>query len=443
MRGKQTCVCFAALLIAAFATMPTKVKAQSAEYDFTGTATADNQFNSVNAQPTGGTFSTFTRVGVTFTSTANVFNSTGYDAAGTAINPAKYTSFSVTPTAGNISFFQSVNFQVLSSGSGPTNGQASVFGNTASAALASSTYTIPVSGSVVARSLVSNVITGEALNFRFYGYGGTLAGGTSRIDTVITTGATTNFQASSANLTLAAATQVYSDSTALGLSGNISGSGPLTKTGSNTVTLSGANSYTGATIISAGTLSADGTGSNQALGGTTSVAINNGGTLSLAADNQINSAATVTLGSSTGTGAANFSTGNHAQTVGALTLAASASITLGGGTSSLRFGGVNSFATGATLSISNYSGLVYQADGVTTSGTAGDTLFINGLNTTQLTQVQFVNPAGYTGTFGAFVNGSGEVFAQVPEPTTVLGGLLLMGAAGWTQRRRVRAVCLA
>jgi autotransporter-associated beta strand protein len=40
----------------------------------------------------------------------------------------------------------------------------------------------------------------------------------------------------------------------MGISGNMSGAGGLTKTGTNTLTLSGINSYAGATLVQSGTL---------------------------------------------------------------------------------------------------------------------------------------------------------------------------------------------
>ena len=60
-----------------------------------------------------------------------------------------------------------------------------------------------------------------------------------------------------------------------------------------------------------------------------------------------------------------------------------------------------------------------------------------GLNGTQITQVEFVNPSGYTGTFGASIDNTGMVFADVPEPATILGGVLTVCLLGWNQRRRL------
>ncbi|HMJ46650.1 MAG TPA: hypothetical protein VK498_04940, partial [Ferruginibacter sp.] len=43
-------------------------------FTFTGTSTGDNQFNSVTTQPSGATFSTFTRTGVNWVATTDQFS---------------------------------------------------------------------------------------------------------------------------------------------------------------------------------------------------------------------------------------------------------------------------------------------------------------------------------------------------------------------------------
>ena len=91
----------------------------------------------------------------------------------------------------------------------------------------------------------------------------------------------------------------------------------FTKQGSGTLTLTGNNTlFTAPVAITAGTLAAAGTGTNKALGAITSVAISNGGTLLLGNSDQVNAAATMTLGSATGSGTSQIQrcriqSGNH------------------------------------------------------------------------------------------------------------------------------------
>ena len=248
------------------------------------------------------------------------------------------------------------------------------------------------------------------------------------------------------------------DSTSTTFAGTIvdahSGTGAgFTKQGSGTLTLTGNNTlFTSPVAIAAGTLAASATGTNKALGAITSVAINNGGTLLLGNSNQVNAAATMTLGSATGSGTATFNAAGFNQGtattlgIGALTLKATATVDFGSGNTGnvLHFAnsGATTWTTGSILYIADYTGSVIQQDGTTVTGTTTDALLFGsdntGLGSTQITQVEFVNPSGFTGTFGASIDNSGMVFADVPEPTTILGGLLLVGAAGWTQRRRLR-----
>ena len=248
------------------------------------------------------------------------------------------------------------------------------------------------------------------------------------------------------------------DSTSTTFAGTIvdahSGTGAgFTKQGSGTLTLTGNNTlFTSPVAIAAGTLAASATGTNKALGAITSVAINNGGTLLLGNSNQVNAAATMTLGSATGSSTATFNAAGFNQGtattlgIGALTLKATATVDFGSGNTGnvLHFAnsGATTWTTGSILYIADYTGNVIQQDGTTVTGTTTDALLFGsdntGLGSTQITQVEFVNPSGFTGTFGASIDNSGMVFADVPEPTTILGGLLLVGAAGWTQRRRLR-----
>ena len=234
------------------------------------------------------------------------------------------------------------------------------------------------------------------------------------------------------------------------------GTGTFTKQGSGKLTLTGTNTFTGTVNVSAGTLAAA-CSSGAALGSVAGVNVGIGGTLLLGAANQANSSGRVALGTAAGTAAAvinaaAFSQGSTAsQGLGALTLKATASADFGSGSSStiLHFGDSsgNTWTSGTVLSILNYAGIVDDSNGVPIVGTtnADGLLFgsaITGLTAAQVAQLQFINPVGadgtvYTGSFGAVISANGQVFAEVPEPATILAGLLMVGALGWNQRRRL------
>ena len=231
------------------------------------------------------------------------------------------------------------------------------------------------------------------------------------------------------------------------LSGVISGSASsdLLKTGTGTLNLTAANTYAGRTLVEQGTLLASGPSGAGALNATAGVIIKNTGTLQMGATNQFNTTtpAPVTLNGATGTGnAATFSVNGSSQGsttangVGALTLASTSANNVVDFNSK---NGVVTFASltlnGSTLTINNY---------LSNSGTSGgpDELIFNGDETANLSSINFT---GYGASTETQIGTSGfyEVFpgvAAVPEPTTLLGGIFLIGAAGWTQRRRLRRV---
>ena len=210
----------------------------------------------------------------------------------------------------------------------------------------------------------------------------------------------------------------------------------LAATNTGTLTLTGANTYTGATTVSGGTLALVNT-SGAALSGTSQISINSGGTLLMGAANQLNAAtpAAVTLSGTAGA-AATFSVngnsqgGTTANGVGALTLTAASTnnvIDFGGKAGVVTFASLTT--NGAVLTINNY---------ITNNGASGgpDELIFNQDESGNLNNIVFTGDGASME--AALGNGSYEVFpAAVPEPATWFGGLLLVGAVGWNQRRRL------
>lgn len=154
----------------------------------------------------------------------------------------------------------------------------------------------------------------------------------------------------------------------------------------------------------------------------------------MGANNQFNAAtpAPVTLAGGT-LNAGGFSQGAAATVgIGALTLTSTSVINLLN-TSVLHFADSSGAAWTASqiLRIDNWSGS--PTGGGTEQLIFGSTS--TGLSTTQLGQIQFLDPAGFAaGTYGATILSTGEV-VPVPEPSTWIAGALALGAVAFTQRR--------
>lgn len=202
----------------------------------------------------------------------------------------------------------------------------------------------------------------------------------------------------------------------------------LTKTGTGTQTLTGINTFTGATTINGGTLTLA-AGSPGALGSTSSITVNSGGTLLLGASDQINNSAGLTLHGGT------FATGGYSEGststagLGALTLnITGAHLDFGTGTTgTVRFA---SFSPGAfLLTIDNWTGTPASAGSSST-----DRLIFESDQASNLGGFAFT---GYTGAMEiALGGGLWEIVPVVPEPRTyAAGGLTALALVGRLRKR--------
>ena len=127
------------------------------------------------------------------------------------------------------------------------------------------------------------------------------------------------------------------------------------------------------------------------------------------------------------------------ETLGALTLSANSTLDFGAGnTNSLTFA---SLSLGSfNLVVTHWTGTYYTAGETTdhSNGTQDRLLFTTdpNLNATQLAQISFYNDAGvFIGTGKEISFGGIPELAPVPEPSTVFGGLIVLGLVGWRERK--------
>jgi fibronectin-binding autotransporter adhesin len=209
----------------------------------------------------------------------------------------------------------------------------------------------------------------------------------------------------------------------------ISGGGSLTLTNSNT--------FSGPTTIMSGTLNASAMGPNQALGGTGKVIAGSGGILVLGSNDQINNTASMVLSGGTLNVNTHTEGSSAAVGMGALTLTQDSALDFAGISGGLLHFSSSNQANGQIPQ--NWSGRLNIYDWAN-DGT--DQLYLGtsntGLNNTQLSQIYFYSDAG-----SGFL-GNGQISAEggvtpVPEPSTILAGLVVLGFTGVCEWRR-RAV---
>ena len=233
----------------------------------------------------------------------------------------------------------------------------------------------------------------------------------------------------------------------------------VTSTNNGSLVLSGGapNTFTDALIVGgSATLNLAKAG---ALAANVSATVNSGATLLLSGvatvTDRVNNAATVTVngggtlhtgGLSEGTRPTGpAATDGGVAGLGALTLsgtaATPATINFGSTTagSSLVFSGLNAASKGAFVTILNWGGTAGADDG---TGTYDRLLFTSdpGFSNADLANFTF---DGFAAGGAEIAYGGGFEIVPVPEPATVLGGVLLVGAAAWSQRRRLRPAVLA
>ena len=196
--------------------------------------------------------------------------------------------------------------------------------------------------------------------------------------------------------------------------------------------LTGVNTYSGSTTVNGGTLTAAAPSGTSALGFTSGVTVNSGGTLLLGASEQINNMATVTLAGGT------FAKGDFSE--GSASAPGMGALSLAGLNSQIDFGtgsvGVLTFDTfnpsAYALTIANWTGTPNM---VGTDST--DRLIFASDQSANLSSFLFngYGPGAVEFNLG---NGYYEI-APVPETSTWLAGAFTLGAIGFHRARRRRA----
>ena len=208
-------------------------------------------------------------------------------------------------------------------------------------------------------------------------------------------------------------------------SGAISGAGTLSKTGIGTVTLSGvsANTFTGTTTVSAGTLQLNKTAETDAIAG--DIEVNDGAFLLLSSSGNVADTAEITLSGGTITRGTGVS-----ETFGALNLTDASALDFGSGTGGqLRFGVYEDGTTpSALLSVSGF----FQGNSLVFGSNIGS--FIASSSAGPYTGTYFSFDQGFTTTAW---NGSTFTITAIPEPSTYLAVVGLLGLMLWPSRKRL------
>jgi hypothetical protein len=159
-------------------------------YDFPGSPGSGLAANQTNPQPSGATFSDFTRNGgLVGLGAGGQFDSNNWTGSGT-IDTTQYDAFTITASAGHTIDLSQLDFDVRINGSGPLNGRVALFLNGSATAYATFDFTPP--GAITTMTFNFTPLTDadnvSTATFEFFGWNSTPPNGSMRFDNVITYG---------------------------------------------------------------------------------------------------------------------------------------------------------------------------------------------------------------------------------------------------------------
>jgi autotransporter-associated beta strand protein len=222
--------------------------------------------------------------------------------------------------------------------------------------------------------------------------------------------------------------EVTNAATALTLSGQISGTGGLTKSGSGTLRLtSGFNAYAGSTTINGGTLQVSGNIATNMIGSSPQLILN-GGTLYTTSTSSLGSGSGVTLSSGGGT----FQTDSGQPLTIAGVVSGSGSLTKTGAGNLTLSGSSNTFNGTTTVS----AGTLVIGNNLALQNSALDTAGAGVVTTTGFTTPTLGGLKGSTNLSSVITTGYGSVTALTLNPgtgvTNTYSGAIANGAANMT-----------
>jgi autotransporter-associated beta strand protein len=293
-------------------------------------------------------------------------------------------------------------------------------GGTTTLTNANNTYNGPtfiINGATLNASVVGALPTSTLSAVTINGTGSTLALGASQSVASLsgTSGASVNLNANTLTIN-GSSTTIYS--------GGISGTGNLVKNGSSTQTLAGATTFNGTTTVNSGTLQA---AAANALANSTVINVN-GGSLLVTAATAVNDNANINLGGGTLAVSGTFN-----ENVGLLTLSANSVIDLNNFTGILRFSGVGSWDSNATLAIWNWNGINQYGTPVGNGANNRHVVFENNaILNDNLNRISFFSDSGSSFVGNAFENSftqsgfTGTEIIAVPEPEAFFYAVVLL-----------------